>query len=57
VRTAMRARATCEDGGGVMEEVVGGAGDANLARSGVRAIGMAYGTGEFERSEAVGAQR
>lgn len=50
VRTGARIGATWEDGGGVIEEVFGGAGDTNLALSGVRAIGMADGAGDVEAS-------
>lgn len=39
-----------EDGGGVMEEVVGGAGEVNLARSGETALDMFAAVGEPERN-------
>lgn len=39
---------SCEDGGGVMDEVVGGAGDVNLTRSGERALGIFGGAGDSD---------
>lgn len=43
VRTAARVFGICVEGGGVMEEVVRGAGDVNLTRSGDAAFDMLTG--------------
>ena len=54
MRITARAVGIWEDGGGVIEDAVGGAGEENLARSGwvgVRAKGIFEGPGELEGSD------
>lgn len=54
VRTTVREFGICDDGGGVIDDVVGGAGEVNLARSGELALDMEASAedseGEMERS-------
>jgi hypothetical protein len=47
-----RVLTTWEDGGGVMDEVVGGAGDVNLTRSGEASFDMLPAAADSERDAA-----
>lgn len=49
VRRTVRVSGICEDGGGVMEDVVLGAGDVNLTRSGEASPDILTGAAETER--------
>jgi hypothetical protein len=49
VRMPARMSGTWEEGGGVMEEVVRGAGDVNLTRSGEASFDMSTGAADSER--------
>jgi hypothetical protein len=48
VRSPAREPGSCDDGGGVMEEVVRGAGDVNLTRSGEASFDMLAGAADSE---------
>lgn len=53
VRMAEREFGSCEEGGGVMEEVARGAGDVNLTRSGDASFDMMTAASDSERKSGV----